>query len=534
MSYYYPRAAIQLKILPEDYEVKSDPVTQQTFTVTIQPRDVTITRNDYRTADTFTCEIDYKNFPFDPRTIRSAGISIYMEDAGSLINKDGSLNEIRPGDPTAVDPTISNCVFIGFVDDDEIIFDDNGRKVTLSGRDCTSLLIDQKYYSGVGPKVVANVPGISLPGEQSVAFATVQSPFKANLPLDKAIKRLLSHFPATAVIDVVGSPDQVYPIIASYDSGFGNKLGATMNTGGGKRESYWDIILDLADRAGLVCFMGIGRTKDGLAIPAIYLVTPRDNGLSIDPVTKKQSTTTADDIKIIYGQNVKNLKFKRKLGRLKNFNIQVISRNGKKVIAAKIPEQANADWCKKYGISRNPVYIPTLMPNGAVDQTQNRLAPYITFPYEKIQNHAALVLIGQTAYEQYSLQQLEGSFTTFEMLGRGLNMDVAAAASLLGVDPNKCSIIFDMTQIRKGQNLCIEIDPPDLDEISRFKDNNTRASYLMEKGYSQDVAQLLAQTVGKMSPRFQIKSYTMKLNQDSGFQLDVNFYNLIDNTQRNL
>ena len=525
MSYYYPRAAIELRILPEDFELTSDPTTQQITKVQVVPRSVTINRNDYKTADTFTAEIDYTSFPFDPRTIRACGIVIYMQDMEKLYNDDGSINEIIPGAPTANDPTISNAVFIGWVDEDEIEFDDNGRKVTFKGRDTTALLIDQKYTSQKGVFTPGNVP----PSIAAVPSITkkVGGPFNAGVPLDKAIKNLLSSYPATSEIQVYASPGTTMPILSAQDPSFGQPLGGALNTGGGKRETYWDLIIDLAGRAGLICYMGIGQNADGDIAPTIYLVTPKDQGLNIDPTTGQQSTETVDDIKIVYGQNVKNLKLHRKIGRMKNFNIMVISRNQKTVVSARIPLEATQSWCTKYGITRAEVNIPSLMPDGSVDGSQRRVAPYMAFPIPRVATKAALIQIGQTLYEQYSLQQLEGEFTTHEMLGRGTTKDSS-------VDNKSSFTTYDMTQIKKGQTLCIEINSDDLQEISRFVVPADRTQYLVAKGYDPQVADLFSKTIGKMSPRFQIKSYRMTMDHESGWDLNIQFYNLIDNTYRTL
>jgi hypothetical protein len=533
---------MQLRILPEDFGLSSNAAAHATTKVNVQVRDVVVSRNDYKTADTFTAEIDYKSFPFDPRIIRACGVVIYMQDMGSIYNQDtGKVNIIIPGGPSVGDPNISNAVFIGFVDENEIVFDDAGRKVLLSGRDTTALLIDQKYTSQKGvvapapPAPAATtgvIPGILAPFFPSVSTPavitqSVTGPFYPNLPLNKAILKLLSTFPATANIQVYSSPGVAMPVINSYDPNFGDPMTGGMNTGGGKRETYWDIIQELAGRAGLICYMGIAQTPSGDIAPTIYLVTPKDQGLNIDPKTGKQSTVTTDDIKIIYGNNVKNLRFKRKIGRLKNFNIQVVSRSGKEVISCRIPFDANQNWCTKYGIPKADVIIPVLKPDGSIDATQNKVAPSISFPYTKIANKAALVLIGQMLYEQYSLQQLEGSFSTWEMLGRGTT-DTSTF-------DNKTSFTtYDMTQIKKGQTICIEIDPPDLQEISRFATAQDKSDYLTSKGYDSGLADLISGAIGKMSPRFQIKSYKMQMNESSGFQLDVDFYNLIDNTNRTL
>lgn len=493
MSFHYPQCAVQLRILPEDYQLKSDPTTQQTYVVNVLAREVVVNRNDYKTTDTFSMEIDYKSFPFDPRTIRACGVAIFMQDGGSLENR------IVPDAKTQMNPAQSNCVFIGFVDEDEIEFDDSGRRVKFTGRDCTALLIDQKYQ--------------------------VNSPIFPTQPLDVVLTNLLAAFSATQVIKVINTTGGTLPAPASYYADFGSKLAGGVNVGGGAKESYWDIIQHLVGEAGLICYMGL-TSKNGPSVPALFLSTPKNQNAAIDPVTGQQATQTADDIKVIYGKNIKRLELKRKLGRLKNINIMVRSRVGKQVLTAKIPLEATPSWCKAYGIQQAEVQIPVLRPDGSVDATQLHPAPYLSFPYKKVANKAQLVQIGQTIYEQYSLQMLEGSFETKEMLGFGMG---PSGPQLTGPVQQR---VFDLTQIQKG-TLSIEVNPEDMAGVSRLQTVESRAQYLLGRGYEDTIASLLAKTIGKMSPRFQIKDYTMAINDD-GFKLSVRFWNLIDNSQRQL
>jgi len=465
VSYYYPRAAVKLRILPEDFQLKSDASLQQVLEIIVQAKNVTVTVNDYKTTDTFSMDIDYKNFPFDPRTIRSCGVTIYMQDM-----------ELVPGAATKLDAGLTNAVYGGFVDEETISFDESKREVHFDGRDFTALLIDQKYQ--------------------------VNTPISFNSRLDVALTSLLANFKATAQITVVNKTGGTLPIIASFDPAFGAPLAGMKNVG--PKESYWEIIQDMVNRAGLICFIHLDQ---------LILTTP-----------KNQNDST-DDIKFIYGQNVKNLTFKRKLGRFKGFNIQVRSRVGKRVLTAKIPEEATAAWAAAFGVSRDPVQIPVLKPDGSLDTSAQHFAPYITFPVPNVGNKDQLIRIGQTLYEQYSLQQLEGSFETTEMLGRGQTKDTTG-------DTRQSFTQYDLTQIAKGQSIVLEIDTDDLAEISRLKDVPSREQYLIRRSYDKNVAAIFAKTMGKFSPRFQIKSYQMTINNNDGWKLKVDFQNIIDLTQR--
>lgn len=469
MSFYYPRAVMGLELLLEDFQLTSDASKQKTYPLKVQPKTVTLSVNDYKTADSFTAELDYKNFPFDPRSIRACGVTIYAQDMESLTLPDGSDNELTPSE--------LNAVFQGFADKDKITYDDNAGVVHLEGRDYTSLLLDQKYKEN--------------------------APVYITQPLDRQIKSYLETFPATRKIKIVNRTGGVLPTLGKYYPDFGSakqtdalskhKLAGAKNVG--RHESYWEIIQDIVARAGLICYIHLDE---------LILTTPR-NLYSPDK-----------DIKFFMGKNLKTLSFERKLGRQKGFGVTVISRYGKKITKASIPQEATPEWCKSFGIERKPVRVPQLLTNGQIDKANDQPAPYFTFPIPNIADKDQLILIGQTIFEDYSRQQLEGSLETHEMVGHG---------GTLG-DPNFRK--YDLTQLQYGQPLCIEIENDDLNEISRLATREARIIYLTRHGYKSEIASVFADTMGKFSPRFFTKGFNMTIDNDGGFKLSVDFINIIE------
>lgn len=471
MSQYYPQAVLKLRVLPEDFKLSSDASLQKPYELLIVARNITVNVNDHKTADSFSCDIEYKNFPFDPRMNRYVGVTIYLKDMKSLYKSDGSLNTIEPASSAAV--------FSGFVDEETVTFDDVHRTVHFEGRDFTSLLIDQKYKE--------------------------QVPVPLTATIDVIINNFLATFPATKNLKISNqtgrydkskrewdNPD--LPILGSFYPDFGSPLAGSRNPG--VKESYWDIIQDICRRAGMICF---------IHLDTVVLKTPR-NLFSPD-----------NDVKFIYGINVKNLSWKRKLGRLKNFNILVRCRVGKEVLTAKIPEEATPEWCKAYGIERKPAVVPVLKPDGSLDNTQEHPAPYIAFPITNISNKDQLIRIGQATYEDYSRQQLEGTIETREMVSH---------SGTTREDRNWKE--YDLTQLEIGQPIAIELETDDLQEISRLKSNEVRTNYLVKRGYAREVASAFAKSMGKFSSRFFTKSYVLMLNSDSGFSIKINFINIIE------
>lgn len=477
MSYSYPQAAFVMNVLFEDFETGSVASDDEVYKFEILTKNLTVRLNDYKTASTFDCEIDYKNFPFDPRIIRSAQVTIHIEDMAMLYDEHGQ--------PVKIKPNIANTIFQGFVDEESIDLDDSKRVVRLSGRDMTALLIDQPY---IGAKK-----------------------FSLGLPLDQNIRNLFASVPALKNLSVVNvSSQNPLPSIASFYPNFGaNDKAGYKNVAG--HETYWDIVQDVVSKGGLIAYM---------KLDTLYISDPR--------------TVFREDkaVKFIYGKNVKSLSFKRKLGRHKGFNVVVRSVVGKKVIEAKIPEEATAAWCKGINLPvGKAILTPKLNPDGSPATDTETKAPYLLFLIHKIATHAALVNIGQTVFEELSRQDLEGTMET-------IDMESHSGDSKTDI-PNY--EIYDLTTgtsgglpLTFGQPVSIEIENDDVAGISRFSTPIERQAYLELRGYPTDVAVVFANSVGQMSPTFYTKGIQLTLDQDSGFKMQLSFINYLELTNKNL
>lgn len=360
--YYYPQAAVTLRIRWEDFGSEALKKEQEQ-SITVLAKSVDVQINDYTQADSFSLEIDYKQFPFDPRSIRACGVTIAMADVKEVYQGNNSLN--------ALIPTAENMVFVGFADEESISFDDSSRTVRLEGRDFTCLLIDQPYLKGI----------VNL--EQ---------------PVDEVIKGLLQELEATKGLKVKVKPTRPLPILAN--------LGESRDELSGKKnskrnESYWDVIQDVVSRAGLIAY---------IELDALVIDSPRT------------LYTSDDKIQFIYGQNLSSLEVKRKIGRQKNINIIVRSwaPEAKEVLQARIPLEATPDWCSYMGLRQAEVTIPeqkvVAKDNEAQAQEQKeKPAPYLSFRVSGISNKDHLVKVGESIFEELSRQQLEGSLETMDM-----------------------------------------------------------------------------------------------------------------------
>lgn len=457
-----------LRVLWEDFSLKSDAALQKVYELPILARRLTVNINDYNTADTFDAEIDYKNFPFDPRAIRSCGVTIHIEDKGQVFKGNNALNLIQP--------TPENAVFQGFVDEESISFDEDKRTVRFEGRDFTSLLIDSKYLEG--------------------------KPVDTGTPLDRLIQELLNQIKATEKIKVDNRTGKELPTLKQFFPDFGQPLAGQKNVG--RDDTYWEIITDLVQKAGLICFIELDK---------LVISTPR---VLYDKSNAK---------KFIYGRNIQKLEFKRKLGRHKGFNVAVryLDLATKEVLLAKIPEEASDDFVTRTGQARKRIQIPVINPDGTLGEPKD--APFITFRVTNVKNKAHLTEIGEKIYEEMSRQQLEGTFNTKEMCTTDAKNNEFDILKLRVATP--VEITIDQGDMKGLDALAKRFEHPGgvVDVKARTREI---AKFLKARCYEDDVAEALAKTYGKMSPTFYTKAASFSLDAEQGFSLKVDFLNFID------
>lgn len=459
MGLYYPQAGVDLIVRWENYGQDNDPELNKTTYLSVRPKIVTVNINDYAEADGFEMVVNYQDFPFDPRAIRSMGVTIYIQDMKSLYDETGRKLNIKPAKNNKLD----NVIFLGFADEESIILNDNDRTIKFSGRDFTSLYLDAPY---------------------------IERPLPVDSTVDQIILALSQQLKSTESIQVVNRTGGKLPILSQFSSSF-SETGGKRNTR--KNETYWDVIQDLARKAGLIAYIELDK---------LIITKPR--------ALYAQSQA----VQFIYGKNLENLQFKRKMGRQKDFNILVRSLDikNKNVIEVKIPEEATDEWCAEYGIPKKRVQIEKIT---AKQEEQKEDAPFISFLVPDVNNVLQLTEIGQNIFEELSRQQLEGSLSTKDMI--------------VGIGPTSNPVEFDVTKLRTASPLLIEIiDDRELYKLRRFATVQERVTFLMEKGYARQVATVIAISLGRFNPVFYLKSIELQFDNNDGFTANIDFLNFIE------
>lgn len=508
-SIYYPQGVVSLRVLFEDFSTQSVRL-QETYRWTVVAKNLKVNLNSYMEADTFSATIDYKNLPFDPRIIRSCGVSIFLENKKQIFD----LNAGRGLD--AITPSKDNVIFQGFADTDKMELNEEDRTVTLEGRDFTALLIDREYLGG---------------------------PVSLIDRVDIRIQGLLNELPQTKVdpaepgsgltVKVVGLTEDEIPRLSNLAPGKG-PFDGQMNPR--SKRSYWDMIQLIVNNSGLIAYVSLDQ---------LIITKPRNL------YDRKQSKV------FVYGKNVKDISFERKIGRQKGFNVRVVSINTEKkeVLEARIPEEATEEWSRETGVLRQPVTMPVPKAAGIGNQEQGQTstalpsflspvatpsgepiieekkaepAPYITFKIANVANKDHLVKIGEKIYEELGRQQIEGRLSTMEMK----------------VFTPETNTTFDATKFRVGTPIELRIDHGDLEGLNALRrkaarDNdkalpNERQNildFLKRRGYGQynpKIAEAMADALTQFDTPFFTKAVEFTLDHEQGFSMELEFINFIE------
>lgn len=216
------------------------PETLREVDVVTIPIDMEWTRNDINEADEASITLDWSDLPLDPRALRDCRVVLYCSD-------------VRSPDRTLAISDRSAVRFIGFVDEVEVDFGEDGERLSLRCRDYTGRLIDTKL------------------GAKSV---------RVDRPLSACIREILALVPPYAGAELKIEDDR--PVKAATGK-------ATWTPPSGV--SCWDAIVGLAKELGQTPRWELGRLV----------------------VSSPQPVAAADARIVVYGDQVERMTLKRSL-----------------------------------------------------------------------------------------------------------------------------------------------------------------------------------------------------------------------------
>ena len=260
---YYPEARVVVKAIVENFSKSQGPVDFPAIPLKAQ-----IVRNSYKQPDSWSIELDAKDFPIPPSMIRTAQVEIYLYDKKGLTADRRLLRDTTK-------PAI-----VGLVDSADSKFTAQGRVVSLEGQDMTSLFAGHRFK-----------------GRRNFT----------NKRLDQALEQLKQEVDITNQIKLVTEipfDRKALPVIGASVSRT-NRKGFPVKRG----ENYWDVMYNLALKHGFILFV---RDLE------LVLATPQS--------IIEESTKRADRLfKLTWGENIEEISLTRNLGKERVPQVEVIS-----------------------------------------------------------------------------------------------------------------------------------------------------------------------------------------------------------------
>lgn len=367
MAYYYPRHALRILAVLEDFTGNPTRASSARDWVVV-PRSARLERNDLRTADKLVAEVDFHEFPFDPRLIRTAAVAYYAGDTngGALARDERTLR------------------FLGTLDSPEAVLGDDALKVTLECRDYTAFLLDKK------------------------ATAAMQ------VPLDRGLREILVDLLATL------PGEQATLLRPVLHDALGTGLEWPTVHGGGRRgarlpvepkDTLWSVILRVVQMTGLVCWV---------ELDTLVVSTPRN------------ATASSRPTRFAFGHNLSDLRLKRNTQNLTRpvALTQYDPASGLRTTAVYPPEPRAGRSGGGRGRGRGQRAHAALSHAGRASTGTQDAQPE-EFNITGHRTEAQLLEAAEQAYRDRAKTEIEGSLTTHELRVGGTDVYELTAGDLI-------------------------------------------------------------------------------------------------------
>lgn len=386
----------------------------------------------YRQAGKFSLEFDWRELPIDPRLVRSAGVEVYF---GSVSPEDFDAGMTR------VEPDGSRRSIIRTTNPDGTTRDD---LMPLAG------VADTWMVSHTGESSLVKLEGRDLRGIfiDSPVNVDVAAQIDLSQSLDFVILNLLKGHPAAAYINIVYSPED-WPggegltgirVENQTTARFRNRLpgappsvldrdgltrvrrraqgDATSSSSQDDKVTVWDLVTRYCFLVGAVPYF---RGRNLVIRPARSIFDqskPRFSPLDVvfDPATRNDDEgnpfTTR---KMVFGQNIKELSFERKLAGVKVPIIEVVSFD----TSSKQKGEGKLLISQYPPADRLAAQMTDVYPSGESSQTDK-----LVIPISGIRDQSRLDEIARSLWEEVGRGEMGGSCKTSQLGSfKGTNAD---------------------------------------------------------------------------------------------------------------
>jgi hypothetical protein len=484
---------------PQD-QTKSDDL--RTFVIEgVIPIGAQLHLNGVRQADTLSMTCQYRDFPFDPRAIRSLGVKFFLGCVSADDADRGNRGEFRQnatvgGDAlpfntipdTYVDPfgrPRTNLRFEGFADEGSVDLDESQGVVSFEFTDNTSLLIDQEAP-----------PRLTISAKQ---------------PIDRAIAGYLAAFPQMRGLSV-----EYRPKTAEADKPVLGKLLAPTakakkdegpTPGGSSKLTVWDYITDVCGAIGHI-----------VRVEGLSVVVQRARTLfggqyhrPDDPFTGREVSGQGSPPLLLstrmygYGINVKGVNIRRAWRKRESTNVEVRSYdvNRKKTLIVRFPDKADKSDTQKGG------RVKSLHPGNTAD------LKFEVVRVQGINDLKTLKIVAQNYYESKNRNEM------------GVIVQTPNLGSFGGdnLDP-------DALDLREGDPIRVEIvrQPGDSEANTIMDLSRGAVEQITALGFPQEIAEAYAKSRGRLAfpTTFRMKTGLFDWKNGSGIAIKLECVNYVE------
>jgi hypothetical protein len=487
--------------------------TQDGLTVIfdVLPLQCTVERNALKDADTARVQLDFRDVPVDPRIVRACFISIsigvvsvddYAAGMAGQRRADGSLRSLvvrEPGEELRLD---SSTRFTGFVDSWEVVYGEDGDTIELNCRDVSAVLRDQKLHGRGGNAKTVDLKKPVSEGLQEVIDQFVSTrgiQVKTGTPVD-----------ASRPLDVLTPEFDPTPVLAMPKTAKKRKGKQAVARVKANNQSLWDHLTDVTLRLGLVPVLR-GFT--------LFLLEPR--------VVFRDLTSAR---RMVWGRNIKQLRFTRKMGGVKADTIEVRSPDPTigRTRWARFPVLNGEARSGVLGLKGSPQPVTSRPNNVASNGLADESVRVMSIP--AVSDLATLERIAENVFNEIGRQEIEGELETDDIA----SFESAEEADLLRLLPGEPITVLVAPPVETDATERAALAAKPVRSTSNLQELQAqsvakRVDYLARLGVSGDTAQRLAiaQEKIRLISTFRVAKVAIEWSADDGVSVSVPFYNFV-------
>lgn len=468
----------------------------------VVPYNAHVTIENYRKASTARVQLSLANFPVDPRAIRQVQIQIFggvVSDAEAALA--GQL--ASPGRSSELMVAPDECpytgnsyeLFRGFLTSMKRIRSDEEQVVELAATDLTTIFTTAQTYED---------PLRGIPKTARIDEVIRLLIYGDGIPVQDASKRFgLPGARGTIIVNDTGSPlptlQDIHP--PAYFDSKGNAR-RSRSAGSGKKISFWDLMTDLCQSAGLWCYIRPGRKPvlagDGRSIiPGAELVI--SNPRTFFVADRAQTVDDPTIRRFIDGLNIDSAEDER------NF--------AGELMPAAIEVRSYDPTIRRTRFARYPKVSMTTRPGGSAKGDRNEIKVQPIAPLSGAKVNDVLCQLAVGLYEQWARNEMTIT------LRSETTMSALRVPPSVFPDGSNNSEVADMFWLRPGEPIVFEVQVPDVltgETTSRTalatSARQAKIATLIDRGFTPQLATEIA--VAEESPFIQRFFRVMKIEWD--------------------